>query len=182
MSEVKKNVRVLGLSGKAGSGKTHISNALCETLRETHPNEHVERIAFATPLKKMLAVLFDKTDKTQPIYKDKTVRYFLQTLGTEWGREKIDENFWIDMSLMKAYERVSSGYIVVEDVRFRNEADAILNLGGTVFFLELEGRTDIKESNHISETEIDFVKPKTIVIQNKMHKESEVVKEILQHL
>ena len=176
---MKENIRVIGLIGRAGTGKTHIAKQLHKTLEDMHPQQDIVTISFSTPLKRMLSTLFDEQDKTLPVYKEKTLRYFLQTLGTEWGRNIIDKDFWIDMSLRKTYEQMKSGFIIVDDVRFKNEAKAIYEYGGQVFYLKRDKLEDIKESNHISETEMETLMDDAISVQNEIGGEDKVVQNIL---
>ena len=56
-------------------------------------------------------------------------RHILQTLGTEWGRTCIAPDIWL-----RIWAR-SSAYlprIVVDDLRFRNEADYLRSKGGII--------------------------------------------------
>lgn len=72
-------------------------------------------------------------DKMQPLdmLGGKSARYALQTLGTEWGRELMDSNFWV-----RAWEHTleaeadTDDIIVADDVRFHTEAEAIEKRGG----------------------------------------------------
>ena len=58
------------------------------------------------------------------------VRRLLQVFGTEVGRELFGERFWIDQAFKRAeeYQRV-----VFSDVRFPNEAKAILQRSGDMW-------------------------------------------------
>lgn len=64
-----------------------------------------------------LAKWFDGL-KGQPI----SARTVLQTLGTDWGRNKVSPRIWIDYLAAKAAQRPQSTIVVVEDGRFLNEA------------------------------------------------------------
>ena len=56
-------------------------------------------------------------------------REFLQKLGTEFGREQLGENIWVDM-LISSLDKEKS--YIIPDVRFDNEAEAIRKAGGKV--------------------------------------------------
>lgn len=58
-----------------------------------------------------------------------SVRQLLQRLGTEGGRNVIDQDVWVNAALRKLKP---AGAYVFTDVRFPNEADAIARLGKTV--------------------------------------------------
>lgn len=111
-----------------------------------------------------------------------TPRHALQQLGTEWGRACY-ENIWVDYALrmagkildptgpaMKVYNaqvgvifdawdpnKIPRG-VVIPDVRFRNEVDAIRAAGGKIwrvsrFGAGLQGAA----AKHQSETELDTI-------------------------
>ena len=124
--------RVIGFSGLAGSGKTTVAQAFADAHGYT-------RVSFAEPLKKMLAVLVPadaaKTDE-RPELCGKTVRFALQSLGTEWGRKMIGDTIWIDAML----HRLQAGEcFVIDDVRFENEAQALQNQGATIIRVHRDG-------------------------------------------
>lgn len=60
----------------------------------------------------------------------KTTRHLMQTLGTEFGRQRLGETIWTDIGMCAAglYPAV-----VFTDVRFDTEAQAIRNVGGSVY-------------------------------------------------
>ena len=62
-----------------------------------------------------------------------TVRHLLQTLGTEWGKCLVADDVWLRVwhHSAKRYERV-----VVDDVRFPNEAELIKAQGGELWLIE----------------------------------------------
>ena len=66
-----------------------------------------------------------------------SVRHLCQTLGTEWGRTCVSPAVWV-----QAWERrwsgplAAGGRVVVDDVRFPEEAAAIRRLGGKLIWLE----------------------------------------------
>jgi hypothetical protein len=63
----------------------------------------------------------------------------LQRLGTECGRELISDTVWIDAALNNVELDDHYKSIVVTDVRFPNEAQAIKDRGGYIFRIEREG-------------------------------------------
>jgi hypothetical protein len=68
-----------------------------------------------------------------PFLSGRSPRHAMQTLGTEWGRDQMNENFWVNITLqrVKLFDRV-----VISDVRFPNEVDMIRKLGGMVVRVE----------------------------------------------
>lgn len=127
------------------SGKTFFAK---ELAKEAHrAGLKAEILSFAEPLKDMLRTLlrhagctpafirqaFSSDYKEVPVafLGDKTPRYLLQTLGTEWGRELVDRNIWVNVLLSKIYAS-DSHLIIVDDMRFPNEADALRGLSATL--------------------------------------------------
>lgn len=144
---------LIGLSGKAGSGKTTVTNYLTTMGFGTRK--------FAGPLKSMLSDLLisqgvEPEDTTLYIEGDlketptellagKSPRHAMQTLGTEWGRGCIGEDFWVEAAL----RNLDPGDLIFDDVRFPNEALAIRNRGGIVVNVLREDATDV--GRHLSE-------------------------------
>jgi len=60
-----------------------------------------------------------------------TPRHIQVTLGTEWGRDMIRADLWVHITRMRL-ERLQAANVdvVIDDMRFRNEFDAIHGLGG----------------------------------------------------
>ena len=152
------------LAGLAGSGKTTAAKHLVEA-------HGYIRVNFADPLKAMLYALgldkdhIDGEGKERPHTRlcGKTPRYAMQTLGTEWGRDMIGPDFWINTWTDRVrtelrgydgygYESISK--VVADDCRFQNEADTARGLGGTV--IHIDGRGGIP-GVHQSESGVHFV-------------------------
>lgn len=66
----------------------------------------------------------------------KTTRWAMQSLGTEWGREMIYPDLWVNSVLAHAslYHNV-----VLSDCRFPNEAEAVRQQGGKLIRIERAG-------------------------------------------
>lgn len=135
---------LIGLSGKAGSGKDTVFERIREVAIEMGYPEP-ERIAFADPLKESVCNLLKINRDQVEYYKNSpggghltilgqpmSMREFLQRYGTESHRDVFGEDFWVEASL--PYGFVHSGKIVVvTDVRFPNERDRISTVGGETF-------------------------------------------------
>jgi Deoxynucleotide monophosphate kinase len=162
---------IIGLTGLKGSGKDTIAAHLVKEYG-------YERRAFADPLKKSVANLFDipfhevdqmKNDETlkvqliragnKPLHgtfplpiRSLTFREFLQRYGTEAHRDvpEFGDDIWIDLTLpVKGYYEGRD--IVVSDVRFENEARRIRYLKGVV--VEVARPALVNQDPHRSETE-----------------------------
>ena len=127
---------LIGLHGKAGSGKDALGRLLRSQLDKSL------RMAFADPVKSAAAVIFDvKHDVAHsPEFKEwyssywgLTGRQMLQLLGTEAIRGTFGQDFWVKRWRLEAESFLNAGYpVIVTDVRFENEADAIREMGGTI--------------------------------------------------
>lgn len=70
-----------------------------------------------------------------------TPRMLMQMLGTEFGRDMVHPNLWVN-SLMNEYKRQKW---LITDVRFPNEAKAIKDRGGILIRLDREGFDNSKQ-------------------------------------
>jgi hypothetical protein len=148
----KKQRLVIGFQGLAGSGKSTAAKILAREF-------NFARKPFAYPIKAMLAALGVPTENLDgsredkevrlPILNGYTPRYAMQTLGTEWARAHLGEDFWINW--WKQGVDIIPGDIVADDVRFDNEVDMIRSLGGVVIRLRREGSGDRINPSHASE-------------------------------
>jgi hypothetical protein len=126
--------RLIALTGFAGSGKSTAAKHLVAAHGFT-------LVKFAGPLKSMMRCLGmgdreiegDLKEEPHRVLNYKTPRYAMQTLGTEWGREIIGQNLWVDVGMASAHAVLDQGgSVVIDDCRFQNEADAVKRLDGEV--------------------------------------------------
>lgn len=146
---------IIGLSGYAQSGKDTVAEMLCL-------NYGFKRISFALPMRDAIYTLNPLVDGRSRIADvieeygwdvakaNPEVRRLLQVFGTEVGREIFGQNFWVEQAFKRAkeYERV-----VFSDVRFPNEAQAIVDNGGQVWRVQRENHKPVNA--HSSETAMD---------------------------
>ncbi len=129
---------IIGLCGDIGCGKSTVAKFL-------QAEYGYESAAFATKLKDVARQVFglesrhvygtqaDKAEELEHVTdaagNRRTPRYILEWLGTE-GFRTIDPDVWVKY----AVRLLTPGHhYVFEDVRFRNEFDAIRQLGGLVW-------------------------------------------------
>ncbi|MGZ6320423.1 MAG: deoxynucleotide monophosphate kinase family protein [Ktedonobacterales bacterium] len=155
---------IIGLAGNIGSGKTTAAKELCRL--------GFERFRFAGPLKDMCRALGMTDEQVDGALKEepcdllcgKTPRHAMQTLGTEWGRELIGEELWIN-AWRHAISKTESP-IVTDDLRFPNEASAVRAVGGIVVLVTRPGNA---VQTHTSE-KLDFDADLTIVNDRSLDK------------
>lgn len=128
---------LIGLAGPARSGKDTAAGILAARYG-------FATFAFAAALKEALCIMCDLHPdmldgdlKEKPIKRlgGKSPREMLQTLGTEWGRETICDDIWIEKFRVRWMREnlARSPGLLVTDVRFENEAEAIRAEGGVIW-------------------------------------------------
>lgn len=146
---------IIGICGRRGSGKDTIAGMINRIT-----NNRFERKQFSAKLKECAGILLgvpvalfeDRDFKESYIAPyDMTVREFLQKFGTEFVRESIHPNLWIESTFLG----YSNQDWIITDVRFLNEYDAIKSRGGTIIRVNRKSNKD----THPSENEIDFMIP-----------------------
>lgn len=149
---------LLALSGRAGSGKSTAAAVLQEN--------GYELVKFAGPLKDMMRALYAYSGLTAKEIEDRiegrlkeqpdsflcgnTPRRAMQTLGTEWARDMLGQDLWVEAWKRAVTRLRESGVpVVVDDCRFANEAAAVRSLGGEIVMLQ--GRSSNVADSHASE-------------------------------
>ncbi len=151
-------MRIIGIGGRAGSGK--------DTLAARLVKQHgFVRLAFADPLKEGAAVMFRLSgDQIHGSLKEvtderygKSPRQIMQALGTEFGRNLIHPDLWVRAARARIDEFrdfvAPPAGVVMPDVRFPNEAEAIREWGGELWRVERPGIAAV--AAHVSEHALD---------------------------
>ena len=150
---------LFGLTGPPGCGK----DAMAQRLVEAH---QFHRVAFADEIREALLVLdpcVQGCDRLSEIVADHgweqakkrwpEVRRLLQVLGTELGRDLHGTDCWVDMVFTKVDALSPDDRVVLSDVRFPNEAEAVRSRGGTVIRINRGIRPPEVVMDHASERE-----------------------------
>lgn len=135
-------MKIIGVSGAKRSGKDTLGQVLIDEFG-------FARVSFAQPLKEMLATLYqyvgysdeeineringDLKESPDKNLFDKSGRFLMVTLGTEWARDSVHKDFWVGIARarIQSLKRAGVKGVVFTDVRFPNELDMIRALGGT---------------------------------------------------
>lgn len=138
-------MRIIGLTGPAGSGKDLAASMIHGALR----------VGFSDPiyrgLEAMLGVsesrLRNRRLKETPIEAvGRSPRRMLQTLGTDWGRDLVSPDVWVRLAVATWRRAHDDGYdvVVAPDVRFANEVDLIREWGGEVWLVHRPDVTPVE--------------------------------------
>jgi hypothetical protein len=154
--------KIIGISGYARVGK----DTAATYIRGKLPNYEIA--SFADPIKAMLKVGLGMTH--EQMYGNEireeiderygcTPRMLMQTLGTEWGRNMIDQNIWVQAML--AHIDRTGNPTIIPDVRFESEAEMIRQNGKLIHII---GNRKLK-SEHSSESGI-YIQDGDLTIDN----------------
>ncbi len=146
----------IGLCGYKRAGKTTVAEILCDSYGYYHGS-------FASPLRFFVADVLGMTlaqlesEKETPIdwLDGVTPRKMMQTVGTEWGRRMVHPEMWVRSLRQRISPALDRGQnVVVSDVRFRNEAQALRDIGGVIVRVTRPGAV---RGDHQSESEVDAI-------------------------
>lgn len=153
--------KLIGLYSTAPrSGKSTVASYLIE--------HNFHTVSFAAPLKLMMRtflmsygygveeisyLLSDGKHEQIPGIRT-TPRHLLQTLGTEWGRSCIHPEVWLMCWEQSAKRYLDNGFsVVVDDMRFLNEAELVRSLGGELWHVHRPEA--VRSTTHASEGALD---------------------------
>ena len=164
-------MKLIGLTGKAGSGKDTAADYLVQ-------NYGFIKYSFAGPLKEMLKVIGvdcdnrDTKERKHPVF-GVSPRRMAQTLGTEWMRECVSGSGWllladqfiktqIELSNLEDVPTVNG--IVISDVRFENEARFLREKGGVLIHV---WRDTAPVEGHASEAGVALTEEDRCLLNDK---------------
>ena len=163
--------RLIGLYSPApGCGKTIAASLITDLFSNR------QRVSFATPLKIAALNMLDDLGLSgfHYVYIDKetiipelgvSARHMMQTLGTEWGRACIHPDFWVMIARAEAQRHLAdSRSVVIDDVRFPNEATMIRDLGGELWRIERPGVS--YDGDHEREGGLDDITPDRVIVND----------------
>lgn len=182
---------LIGISGKIGSGKDTVAELIVHHFKgldsTTYTCSEVTRPwdvrRFAARLKETVAMLthtsiannYTREGKQKvPAGFSYTLGELQQKVGTAL-REHISDNVWITTTLSDFFDSNTNNVktrpnVIVTDVRYHNEAEAILNLGGILIRVNGDPtgcrKYDKRDMEHPSETQLDDFAGFTWVIEN----------------
>lgn len=156
-------MRLLGLCGLARSGKSTIAREFV-TVHKAVPCSlatwfKVPAVVHGAPIREVFGE--NKSPET---------RRALQVTGTEEGRDKHGEDYWIRHAEADLYRlsRYGVELVVMDDIRFHNEADWCTGMGGLLVRLHRDGAGLTGEAaRHPSEADIPELRVSVDVDNNR---------------
>lgn len=146
----------IGFCGITGAGKSEAARHLIE-------RHNFQRGKFAGALKAMLRALLayrgvdsamiermvegDFKESPTAALNGRSPRQAMETLGTEWGRQLVHRDIWINTEMDA---KASIPCVVFDDVRYENEAEAIRNAGGALIRIIRPGQESKATAGHTS--------------------------------
>jgi len=186
-------MKIIGFSGKAGSGKDTAAKLVTEALEEY--GNRVTKLSFADPLKAVCALMFgwdydrllndydykegDTLDDGSPDpaceMLGMTRRVVMQKVGTECFREGLHQEAWI-IALKLAIQRGEYDefdYGLLTDCRFINELQFVKDLNGKLILIQRTGErsTLTASTEHKSETEWETWNEWDSIVENEINEE-----------
>lgn len=166
-------IKIIALCGRRYSGKTTAAKYIVENLGYT-------RLRFADRLKKMLVTLGltereidgDLKGCACEVLGGQTPRHAMVTLGTEWGRNMIHPDIWVNALHRDMTAMVNDGHdkFVIDDLRFLSEEKWLKSLKTSYIPIEVTiiklQRQLTERSEHQSEREVDEIKEDWMVWNN----------------
>lgn len=179
-------MKIVGISGKAGSGKDTSYALLKEHLENN--GYKVCKLSFAKKLKDACSLLFNwDRDRLETDFEYKegntnddgtpdlacaefglTRRQIMQLVGTECFRDGLNKDTWIKLLKLDIdsgeYDEYDYGF--VPDCRFLNEINFVRDSGGTNILVTKAHGSTSGSSEHVSEGEFMQFEEWDIILEN----------------
>ena len=172
-------MKIIGIAGKAGSGKDTVGQLLRSILEENKdpfgfPINRCTKLSFANKLKEVCCCLFGwerhRLDYDHEYKESNTLdngfpdpacerlgmtrRQIIQTLGTEGLRDGLNKDIWIiclELDILRGtFAEYNIGFLT--DCRFKNELEFVRRQGGILIRVDSDN-TLTEHTSHSSETD-----------------------------
>lgn len=189
-------MKLIGINGRKGSGKSTLANAFKKHLYDNYQRQAIvasfaaplkrvcyklfgghldnyygtdEQKSSPTPYwQEKLGYVLDDNGKKISSPGFGSYREIMQTIGTKLFRECLDKDFWLYV-MEQHFNEAKKGFnsvFIIDDVRFDNEAQWIIDRGGFVYTVHPR-RISAKKDEHISEQPLsDAIKTEDLEFSN----------------
>ena len=148
--------KTIGIAGKAGSGKDTAAEIIKKLLWD-HCGEAWDIDSFGKPILQMFNAMMgieplncplprNQKEQPHPALSGMTPRKWMQLAGTEFMRDMVAQNIWIN--LLQARNAYGTG-VIIPDVRFDNEGEFC------DVVIKIDRPTEADVEAHSSESGID---------------------------
>jgi hypothetical protein len=129
--------KLIGLCGFKGAGKSSVTASAIFNPATSFISLPIYQTNFAKPIFDMLAaivpgdIMYNKArwDEPLPELDGKTVRFAADTLGVDWGRNRMGRNIWINQMRIEIGRSMATGaHVIVDNIRFPDEFDMMKEL------------------------------------------------------
>ena len=175
---------IIAFTGARGVGKTSVANELVQNGKCDYVLE-----SFATPIKDMLRAMGltvhfvnDPQGKQEPIpwLNGVSGRELMQTLGTSWGRETVIDDIWLRAMNQRLIKYISTDkIIIIDDLRFDNEAKFIQSQGGYIISLTRDGINYTNEHKTENPINSDYLSFNDSIDVGDIKRASEVIETLI---
>jgi hypothetical protein len=130
--------KLIGLCGFKGAGKSAVTASAIFNPATSFLSLPIYQTNFAKPIFDMLAaivpgdIMYNKARWDEPLREldGQTVRFAADTLGYEWGRNRMGRNIWINQMRIDIAKNMATGaHVIVDNIRFLDEFDMMKELG-----------------------------------------------------
>lgn len=158
---------IIGLTGKAGSGKDTVADYLVGDYG-------FKKYSLALSIKRAIAAMFDVNEEflddralkesPRPELCGFSYRELAISLGSDWGRDTFHKSFGKTLWLLLADKHIDfTKNIVIPDIRFQDEVDWLESKGGVLVHIS---RKECTKIDHPSEAGVKSNNASSYIIHN----------------
>ena len=151
-------ITLIRLTGEAGSGKDTVGQILSNDhgyIRESFKENIIYPLANIFDISPSIFCDRELKEKPSASLFGQSPREVMQSFGTDWGRNMIHPDIWVNHTKRNILELLDKNFkVVVTDVRYNNEAEMIRDLGGEIWKIDRPDNPFKIDTSHCSENGI----------------------------